>query len=95
MNYEAFRTLLSKSKIRIAVIGGVIALAGTAMLISLFMMHESKVAYWIVTGFFVVLGFFVLLGLAFYNYSLVRKMEKKIEAFVRQQAITDAEKSKK
>ena len=45
--------------------------------------------------FFVVLGFFVLLGLAFYNYSLVRKMEKKIEAFVRQQAITDAEKSKK
>lgn len=61
MNYETFRTLLSKSKIRIAVIGGVIALAGTAMLISLFMMHEAKVAYWIVTGIFVVLGFPMLI----------------------------------
>lgn len=61
MNYELFKTLLAKSKIRIAIIGGVIAIAGTAMLISLFMMHEPKVAYWIVTGIFVMLGFPMLI----------------------------------
>jgi|GEM_PF-4886830 hypothetical protein len=61
MNYERFKTLLATSKIRIAVIGGVIALAGAAMLLSLFMMHESKVAYWIVTGIVVVTGFPMLI----------------------------------
>lgn len=37
--------------------------------------------------FFVVLGFFVLLGLGFYNYSTVKKMEKKLEQYVRQDAL--------
>ena len=37
--------------------------------------------------FFVVLGFFALLGLGFYNYSIVKKMERKIEVFVRNEAI--------
>ena len=37
--------------------------------------------------FFVVLGFFVLLGLGFFNYSSVKKMERKLEIFVRREAL--------
>ncbi len=37
--------------------------------------------------FFVVLGFFVLLLLGFYNYGLVKGMEKKLEKFVRREAM--------
>ena len=37
--------------------------------------------------FFVVIGFFVLLGLGFYNYSTVKKMERKLEIFVRKQTM--------
>lgn len=37
--------------------------------------------------FFVVLGFFVLLGLGFYNYATVRKMERKLEKYVREEAL--------
>lgn len=40
--------------------------------------------------FFVVVGFFVLLGLGFFNYSLVKKMEKKVEKFVREEALQNA-----
>ncbi len=40
--------------------------------------------------FFVVIGFFVLLGLGFFNYSTVKKMERKVEQFVRQQALQEA-----
>lgn len=61
MNYEHFKTLLATSKIRIAIIGGVIALVAVAMVISLLVMHETKVAYWIVTGIFVALGFPMLI----------------------------------
>ena len=41
--------------------------------------------------FFVVVGFFVLLGLGFYNYSVVKKMERKLVKFVRQEAIRQQE----
>jgi hypothetical protein len=41
--------------------------------------------------FFVVLGFFVLLGLAFFNYSSVKKMERKVALFVRQETAKEAE----
>ena len=37
--------------------------------------------------FFVVLGFFMLLGLGFYTYSTVKKMERKLELLVRQEAL--------
>jgi len=37
--------------------------------------------------FFVVFGFFVLLSIGFYNYSYVKKMEKKLEKYVQQEAI--------
>ena len=37
--------------------------------------------------FFVVIGFFALLGLGFYNYSIVKKSQKKIEGVVRKIAI--------
>ena len=37
--------------------------------------------------FFVVFGFFLLLGLGFYNYSIVKKMERRLEFFVRREAI--------
>ncbi len=37
--------------------------------------------------FFVVLGFFILLGLSFYNYSVTKKMERKLEIFVRREAL--------
>ena len=37
--------------------------------------------------FFVVVGFFTLLVIGFYNYSLVKKMEKKLEKYVRQEAL--------
>ncbi|MEK6950182.1 MAG: DUF2304 domain-containing protein [Nanoarchaeota archaeon] len=37
--------------------------------------------------FFVVLGFFVLLMFGFHNYASLKKMEKKLELFVRQEAL--------
>lgn len=37
--------------------------------------------------FFVVLGFFGLLLIGFYNYSAVKKMEKKLEQYVRNEAL--------
>ena len=37
--------------------------------------------------FFVVLGFFGLLLIGFYNYSAVKKMEKKLEQYVRTEAL--------
>jgi len=37
--------------------------------------------------FFVVLGFFGLLLIGFYNYSTVKKMEKKLEQYVRREAL--------
>ncbi|MBI1968859.1 DUF2304 domain-containing protein [Candidatus Woesearchaeota archaeon] len=37
--------------------------------------------------FFVVLGFFVLLMLGFQNFSSMKKMEKKIEGYVREEAL--------
>lgn len=39
--------------------------------------------------FFVVLGFFVLLGLGFFNYSTVKKMERKLEKYVRKEALEE------
>jgi hypothetical protein len=42
--------------------------------------------------FFVVIGFFVLLGLSFYNYGTTKKMEKKLETFVRQEALGSVQK---
>ena len=33
--------------------------------------------------FFIVVGFFVLLGFGFYNYSIVKKNQKKLELLVR------------
>ena len=42
--------------------------------------------------FFVVLGFFVLLMLGFYNYTTIKKMERKLELFVRKEALESAEK---
>ncbi|MBS3127461.1 DUF2304 domain-containing protein [Candidatus Woesearchaeota archaeon] len=44
--------------------------------------------------FFVVLGFFVLLGLGFYNYSIVKKVEKKIRTFVQNEALRQHEQEK-
>ena len=44
--------------------------------------------------FFVVFGFFVLLAFSFYNYSALKKAEKKIERIVRKEAINNAEKPK-
>ncbi len=44
--------------------------------------------------FFVVLGFFMLLGLGFFNYSTVKKLERKLEKYVRKEAIEEAEKNK-
>ncbi len=41
--------------------------------------------------FFVVVGFFVLLGLGFFNYATVKKMERKVEVFVRKEALKEAE----
>ena len=39
--------------------------------------------------FFVVIGFFVLLSLGFYNYSATKKLERKLEKFVRIQALQE------
>ena len=44
--------------------------------------------------FFVVLGFFVLLSLVFYNYSTVKKMERKLEIFVRREAFKEQDSKK-
>lgn len=45
--------------------------------------------------FFVVFGFFVLLGLGFYNYSVVKKVERKFQIYVRKQAMKEHEIKKK
>lgn len=45
--------------------------------------------------FFVVLGFFVLLGLGFFNYTTVKKLERKLERYVRQEALEKAPKLKR
>ena len=45
--------------------------------------------------FFVVLGFFVLLGLGFFNYSSVKRMERKLEQVVRQEALQGVQENKK
>lgn len=37
--------------------------------------------------FFVVIGFFVLLGVGFWNYSNLKKLEKKLETYVRNEAL--------
>ena len=37
--------------------------------------------------FFVVFGFFVLLAMGFYNYSYVKRIEKKLEKYVQQEAL--------
>jgi hypothetical protein len=42
--------------------------------------------------FFVVLGFFLLLGLGFYNYSIMKKIERKMVVLVRKDAIRKEEK---
>lgn len=39
--------------------------------------------------FFVVFGFFVLLGLGFYNYSVSKKVERKMEILVRKEAMKE------
>ncbi|PIN73322.1 hypothetical protein COV20_03770 [Candidatus Woesearchaeota archaeon CG10_big_fil_rev_8_21_14_0_10_45_16] len=39
--------------------------------------------------FFVVFGFFILLGMGFYNYSVTKKMERKLEVLVRRRAIEE------
>jgi len=44
--------------------------------------------------FFVVLGFFVLLSLGFYNYSLMKKIEKRMEILVRKETIESADLNK-
>lgn len=45
--------------------------------------------------FFVVLGFFVLMGLGFFNYSTVKKLERKLERYVRQDAMEEMDKNNK
>jgi len=44
--------------------------------------------------FFVVIGFFLLFGLSFYNYSALKKMEKKLETLVRKESIKEQETKK-
>jgi hypothetical protein len=39
--------------------------------------------------FFVVIGFFALLALSFYNYAIVKKVERKMEVFLRNMAIKE------
>lgn len=41
--------------------------------------------------FFVVIGFFTLLGVGFFNYSSMKKLEKKLETYVRSEALQEAE----
>ncbi len=38
--------------------------------------------------FFVVFGFFTLLGLGFYNYTVIKKLQRKLELFVRREALS-------
>lgn len=42
--------------------------------------------------FFVVVGFFLLFGLGFYNYSALKKMERKLEIIVRKESLKEQEK---
>lgn len=45
--------------------------------------------------FFVVIGFFVMLSIGFYNYGAVKRMERKLEIFVRKQAAKEMENKEK
>jgi hypothetical protein len=44
--------------------------------------------------FFVVFGFFALLALGFYNYGITKNLQKKLEKFVRKDAIRKEEEKK-
>lgn len=44
--------------------------------------------------FFVVIGFFILLGIGFYNYSIIKKMERKFEFLVREEAFRNVKERK-
>jgi len=69
--------------------GGWILLMALAIVPSVLDPIIGKLNFYRRLDFFVVLGFFTLLGIGFYNYSLVKKMEKKVELFVRNQAIQE------
>lgn len=75
--------------------------AGWALLILLAIVPSSldfiigRLNFYRRLDFFVVLGFFVLLGLGFYNYSNVKKMERKLERYVREEALKDVGKETK
>lgn len=45
--------------------------------------------------FFVVVGFFLLLGLSFYNYSVAKRIERKMEILVRKEAFRNQEQEKR
>ena len=69
--------------------GGWILLMALAIVPSVLDPIIGKLNFYRRLDFFVVLGFFTLLWIGFYNYSLVKKMEKKVELFVRNQAIQE------
>jgi len=74
--------------------------AGWILLISLAIKPSSldffigRLNFYRRLDFFVVLGFFVLLGLGFFNYTTVKKLERKLERYVRKEAIEESEKPK-
>ena len=67
---------------------GWIALIGIAIVPSLLDAIIKPLNFYRRLDFFVVVGFFTILGLAFYNYSLVKKMEYKMEQLVRETAVS-------
>ncbi len=70
--------------------GGWILLALVAIKPSALDFISGHLKFYRRLDFFVVVGFFVLLGLGFFNYSTVKKLEKKLEVYVRKEAIEEA-----
>jgi len=74
--------------------GGWIALVTVALVPYVFDSLIAPLHFYRRLDFFVVVGFFVLLGLSFFNYSKAKKMERKLERYVRKETLEDAEKMK-
>jgi len=87
------RKELSKKEVLIWLAGWVLMIM-VAVKPSLLDFISGRLNFYRRLDFFVVLGFFALLGLGFFNYSTVKKLEKKLEKYVRKEALETAPKLK-
>ncbi len=84
------RRELNRTELMIWFIGW-IALVIVALIPNIFDSLIAPLHFYRRLDFFVVVGFFVLLGLSFFNYSKAKKMERKLERYVRKETLEEVE----